>query len=104
MPDLPAGFGADLPVGGDERRQDGDVVPGQELGHEGDPADVLVAVGLEKAEVAGQALADDIAVQALDPVGRSPSGSRPAVGDGRFARAGQPREPQRQADLFIFAH
>jgi hypothetical protein len=64
--------------------------------HEGDPADVGVAVLLGEAEPLGQMRADDVSVEDLHsepPLAEIPLHD---VRDRRLPRAGQPREPQRE--------
>src|SRR5581483_9075801 len=59
---------ADIAVGRDRGRDDGDAVAGEEVGDEADAEDVGVAVLLAEAEAFAEVGADDVAVQDLDLV------------------------------------
>src|SRR5581483_6970552 len=93
---------ADLAVGGDGGGDHRDAVPGEQVGDEGDPANVRVAVLLGEPEALGEVLADHVAVEHLDP--RTPIAQLALddLRDGRLARAREPGEPEREA--FFVSH
>jgi hypothetical protein len=80
-------------VGGDDRNQRHDTVPGEQFGHEPDPAHVGVPVLAGKAQPGGQATAQRVTVEHLDlPAGRAQLPGD-GVGDRRLAGPGQPGQP-----------
>lgn len=86
-------------VRADEAR-DGDAgAVGEELGDLGDAPDVLRALGGREAEVAVQAEADVVAVEAVGREGVPQEVLLEGGGDGGFARGGEAGEPDGEAGL-----
>ena len=74
---------------------------GHQLGHLGDAADVLDAVGVGEAQVAVEAVADVVAVEQVGVLAEREQPLLHQVGDGRLARARQAREPQHAGPLAL---
>lgn len=88
-----------LPVGRDKGGDGNGGGVGEELGNLADAADVLVAVGLGKAEVLVQAEAHVVAVEAVGGESKVQEVLLKRRGDGGFSRGREPREPDREALL-----
>ena len=79
---------------------DGDAAAvGEQLGHLGDAADVLRAVGGREAQVGVEPEADVVAVEAVGGEGDGEQVLLEGGGDGGFARGGEAREPDCEAGL-----
>jgi len=88
-------------VRADEARDSDGARIGEEFGHLGDAADVLLAVLGREAEVLVEAEADVVAVEAvgIEVDGTAEERLFEGDGDGGFATGAEPREPDRQALL-----
>ena len=99
LADLSARLGSPLPVGGDKRAEDRYAVAGEQFRHERHPLDILVPVLLAEPQVAGQALAHDVAVQPLYLEALVAQFLLDQFRDGGLARPREAGEPQSETFL-----
>ena len=86
-----------LAVGRDGGHDHRGPVAGEPRCDPADPLDVRVAVLLGEAEALGEMRAHDVAVEVFDDLAPPLQLGADDVGDGGLARAGKPREPEREA-------
>src|SRR5580704_5165156 len=86
----PVAFGS---VGRDERAQNYEAALSHQLCNFADPPDVLHPIGLGKAQITIESVANVVAVQQHCVMTGGVQTLLHNIGDGRFARARQPREP-----------
>ena len=88
-----------LPIRTYETRQRNRTAICEKEGDLGDAADVLIAIGLGEAEIAVQAEADVVAVEAVGGEGGVQQVLLEGGGDGGFAGGGEAGEPDCEAGL-----
>ena len=89
-------------VGRDERGQDRHAVASQQLGDKGHALDVGIAVLGARAQVLGQALAHDVAVEPFDLEAPRAQLGQQFLGQRGFARARESGHPK--SESFLFRH